>query len=293
MLPQTDLGNNGIKVSVLGFGAGKTGDLSISEKEIDTLLNKVIDSGINFIDTAKGYYASEDRIGKFLSHRRKDFILSTKVGYGIEGIPDWTYKCIIEGVEQALRTMKTDYIDVVHLHSCPLHTLKQGDVINALLKSKDEGKLRCVAYSGENSELEYAINSGLFSVVQTSVNIFDQGKLDELIPLAKSKNIGVIGKRPLGNTPWKFSERPLSDYSEIYWERMKKMQLDFGREWNEIALRFSLYSPGVSTCIAGSLNINHIIENISFALKGKLPDDLYNEIRNRFKSAADNWTGQV
>lgn len=293
MLPMRDLGNSGIKVSILGFGAGKTGDLSIPEKEVDRLLNTVLDCGINFIDTAKGYYASEERIGNFISHRRKDFILSTKVGYGIEGIPDWTYECIIAGVEQALRTMKTDFIDVVHLHTCPLHTLQQGEVINALHKCKEEGKVRCTAYSGENSELEYAITSGLFSVVQTSVNIFDQEKFDELIPLAKSKNIGVIGKRPLGNTPWKFSERPVSDYSEIYWERMKKMELDFGSEWNETALRFSLYSPGVSTCIVGSLNINHIIKNISFALKGKLPDDLYNEIRNRFKSAADNWTGQV
>lgn len=293
MLPKNYLGNTGIEVTILGYGAGQTGDLSIPEKEIEILLNSVIDNGINFIDTAKGYHASEERIGKFLSYRRKDFILSTKAGYGIEGIPDWTYECIIAGIEKALRTMKTDYIDVVHLHSCPLYILTQGDVINALHKCVNDGKVRCAAYSGENEELEFAVTSGLFTVVQTSINIFDQGKLDSLIPAAMNKNIGVIGKRALGNTPWKFSERPVNDYSEIYWERMKKMQLDFGNEWNEIALRFSLFTPGVTTCITGTRNINHIIENISYALKGKLPDDLYNEIRNRFRSSAENWRGQV
>ena len=60
-------------------------------------------NGVNLIDTARGYGLSEERIGRHLAHRRQDFLLSTKVGYGVEGLPDWTYDCIVGGVERALR----------------------------------------------------------------------------------------------------------------------------------------------------------------------------------------------
>lgn len=293
MLPLRVLGNTGINVTVLGFGAGQTGDHSTSEKEIELLLNSALDLGINFIDTARGYGASEERIGKYLSHRRGEFILSTKVGYGIEGIQDWTYDCIIAGVDEALRIMKTDFLDIVHLHSCPIGTLQYGEVINALHNTIESGKVRTAAYSGENEALQYAVQSGLFGSVQTSINIFDQKKLENIIPFAKEKNIGVIGKRALGNTPWKYSERPVNHYSEIYWERMKRMQMDFGEHWNETALRFSVFTEGISACITGTKNINHLKENVSYALKGPLSPELYLQIRNKFILNDDNWTGQV
>jgi aryl-alcohol dehydrogenase-like predicted oxidoreductase len=293
MLPVRSLGNTGIYVTVLGLGAGQTGDHSVPEKEIELLLNSALDLGINLIDTARGYGASEERIGKYLSHRRSEFVLSTKVGYGIQGFQDWTYDCITAGVDEALRIMKTDYLDIVHLHSCPIETLQYGEVINALHKAIESGKVRVAAYSGENEALEYSVQSGLFNSVQTSINIFDQKKLEKIIPSAKEKNIGVIGKRPLGNTPWIFSERPVNHYSEMYWERMKNMQLDFGDQWHETALRFSLFTEGVSSCITGTKSINHLKENVRHALKGPLSPDLYLQLRNKFIIHDDNWAGQV
>jgi aryl-alcohol dehydrogenase-like predicted oxidoreductase len=134
-------GNTGLEVSALGFGAGEIGDFNIDEKSVEKILNFALDNEINLIDTARGYYASEDRIGRFISNRRKEFILSTKVGYGIENEPDWSYSSVVKGVEEALVKLKTDYIDIVHLHSCSLEILNKGEVIEALLKTKKKEKL--------------------------------------------------------------------------------------------------------------------------------------------------------
>ena len=126
------LGKSGIKVSVLGFGAGHIGGYNLSELEVSHLLNSVVDLGINLFDTARAYGLSEERLGKHLCHRRNEVIISTKVGYGINGVADWSFDSIRLGIEEALVKLKTDYIDIVHLHSCSLEVLNRGEVIDAL-----------------------------------------------------------------------------------------------------------------------------------------------------------------
>ncbi|MHB1686616.1 MAG: aldo/keto reductase [Ignavibacteriaceae bacterium] len=293
IIEKRNFGNSGIKIFPLGFGAGHIGSNQLTEGEIDNLLNSVLDIGINLIDTARGYGASEERIGKYISHRRNEFILSTKVGYDIPGYSDWTYDCIIAGVNSALQILKTDYIDIVHLHSCPLGTLEYGEVINALQKTVDDGKVRVAAYSGENNELDFSIHSGRFGSVQTSINIFDQKNLDYILPEAKKRGIGVIAKRPVGNVPWQYQEQPYGKYAEEYWLRMKKMNLDFGESWLGTALRFTAFTEGVDTFIAGTSNLNHLKSNLKILENGPLPEEIYSHIRNTFKQNDDNWIGQV
>ncbi len=289
-----NLGKSDIKVSVLGYGAGHIGDDKLSEKEIDILLNNIADQGVNFFDTARGYGMSEERMGKYLANRRDELIYSTKVGYGIENQTDWTYGCVKEGINNALRNLKTDYIDIVHLHSCDLEILKNGEVIEALLDAKTEGKLRLAAYSGENQDLDYAINLGLFDVIQTSINIFDQNGIDKYIKNAKQRSMGIIAKRPLANVPWIYDEQPFGNYCEEYWIRMKEMALKYAKDdYAEIALRFSAFTEGVSTCIAGTTNLDHLKENIRILGKGALDESEYNYIRKQFENKEKNWIGQV
>ena len=156
-----DFGHTGLLVSPLGFGAMHINDHRTSEDEAGQLLNAVLDLGVNLIDTARGYGLSEARIGRHLAHRRNDFVLSTKVGYLVDGVPDWTYDCNVGGVERALRVMKTDWLDIVHLHSCPLHILDQDEVVRALDDCRSRGKLGVAAYSGDNAELSRAIADDL------------------------------------------------------------------------------------------------------------------------------------
>ena len=288
-----EYGNSGLKVSVVGFGAGQIGNNSQSEKEIEILLNHVLDSGINLIDSARSYGLSEERIGKYLSHRRDEFFISTKIGYGIKGVSDWSSDAIAKGVEEALKKYRTDRLDFVHLHSCPIETLLRGEVIDALEKMVEQGKVKVAGYSGENEALKYAVASGKFSGVQTSVNIFDQQDIDATLLDAKKNGLGVIAKRPTGNAPWRFNVKPTGHYCEEYWMRMKRMNLQINMDWQEAALRFSAYTGGVTSIITGTTNLKHLDENIKLVSQGKLPADIYNEIRNSFKFNDNNWRGQI
>lgn len=288
-----DFGNAGFKVSVVGFGAGQIGDRTHSEKEAENLLNHVLDSGINLIDTARSYGASEERIGKYLSHRRDEFFISTKVGYGVDGVSDWSFAAVTMGVEEALIKMKTDRIDIVHLHSCPIETLLRGEVVEALENLVAQGKVKVAAYSGENEALKYAVASGKFGGVQASVNIFDQRVIDGTLLDAKKNGVGVMAKRPTGNAPWRFFERPVGHYCEEYWKRMKRMNLQLMLDWQETALRFTAYAEGVCSIITGTTNIPHLDENIKIVSRGPLPDKCYSGIKNSFRCNDDNWRGQI
>lgn len=287
-------GNTGILVSPLGYGAGHIGSADLSDKEVEKILNVVVDKGINLIDTARGYNLSEERIGKFLSQKkRQDIVISTKVGYGVENVQDWTYDAVYKGIEEALKKLKTDYIDIVFLHSCERLVLVKGDVIHALEKAKEEGKIRTFGYSGENETLDFSVYTGRFSAIQTSINIFDQRVLHTSLAKAKQHSLGVIAKRPIGNAPWRFKEQPRGHYAEEYWLRMKAMDLDFKENWLETALRFTCFWYGVDSAIVGTTNLNHLDENIAAINKGKLNENLIQHLVTLFREKDKNWLGQI
>jgi len=287
-------GRTGLVVPALGFGAGHIGDPAMSEDDVGALLNGAVDAGVRLIDTARGYGMSEERIGRHLSWRRSDFVLSTKVGYDIAGTEDWTYECVARGVDVALGRLQTDWIDIVHLHSCPAATLERGDVIAALDDAVAAGKVRIAAYSGDNEDLEWAAGSGRFGSLQTSVNLFDQRVIDGGLRTAAERGIGVIAKRPVANAPWRFTERPVGDYCEPYWVRMQAMRLDPGAcEWQEFALRFAAYLPGVGSCIVGTRSLEHLVHNAELVARGPLAEDVVAGIRDAFRRNDDGWTGQT
>ena len=293
-MQQNAFGNTGLKVSALGFGAGQIGAESQDEADVSTILNTVLDCGITLIDTARGYGLSEERIGRHLANRRSEFVLSTKVGYGVAGKQDWSYDCIIAGVDEALLRMQTDVLDIVHLHSCPLDTLQAHDVIDALLRVKKEGKIRVAAYSGENAELAWAVKSAHFGSVECSVNLFDQASLHAVLPDAAAAGLGVIGKRPLGNAPWQFADRPIGNYCETYWRRMHALSLDtWGLPWDEFALRFAAHAPGVSSAIAGTTSIAHLKHNVEIVGRGALPAEAIAEITRRYREVGAGWPGEI
>ena len=283
-----------LTVSCIGLGAGQIGDASLSEAHIERLLNTALDLGIRLIDTARGYGLSEERIGRHLKHRRSDYLLSTKVGYGIPGLPDWTGETIAAGIEAALRLLQTDVIDIVHLHSCDLAVLQHGDVVPALLRAREQGKIRVAAYSGENEALAWAVHSGHFGGVECSVNLFDQGSLSPLLEDAAARGIGVIAKRPIGNAPWRFADRPVGDYAETYWQRMHELRYDnAGLAWDELALRFTTGLPSISCAITGTGSLDHLRHNVELAARGPLPHELQLALRARYAEVGATWRGEV
>jgi len=292
-IPQRGYGDTGMQVSLLGFGAGQIGDGQLEEGQVGRLLNEVLDLGITLIDTARGYGLSEERIGKHIAHRRGEYVLSTKVGYGVDGAADWTCDCILAGVERALRLMRTDHLDIAHLHSCPQETLERGEVIDALDRCVRDGNVRFAAYSGDNEPLDWALASGRFRGLMCSVNVFDQRAIDRVLALAGKRGIGVIAKRPIGNAPWLYPGRPTGQYCEPYWLRMKSMGLDFGADWADTALRFAAFTEGVTSCIVGGKNNDHVRANAASIASGPLAPGVVSRIRAAFAQRDDNWRGEV
>jgi aryl-alcohol dehydrogenase-like predicted oxidoreductase len=288
-------GNTGLTVSVLGLGAGHIGDAGASEDEVGHLLNAALDLGVTFVDTARGYGLSEERIGRHLAHRRGDFVLSTKGGYGADGAPDWSAEAVTLGIEQALRRMRTDVIDVFFLHSCPRDVLERGDVPGALLRAREQGKVRVAGYSGENEALAWAVESPLFGAIQCSVNLCDQRSLGREVPAAAGRGMGVVAKRPIANAPWRFAERPVGDYCETYWERLRAMGGDAlrdGRSWLELALGFAAFAPGVSTAILGTKTLANL-EAAARAVAAPMDDATVKRLEEAFRAHDAGWTGQV
>lgn len=292
MIPRRPYGRTGLMVSALGLGAGQIGDARLAEAGVASLLNAAVDASITLIDTAPSYGCSEERIGRHLASRRDDIVISTKFGYGIAGCEDWTESCITAGIEQALRMLRTDRIDIAHLHSCPRTTLERGDVIAALERARLEGKVRAIAYSGDNEDLACAVATGRFDGYMASLNICDQRVIDAVLPDIAAQ--GFIAKRPTANHPWRFNERPVGDYCEEYWLRWRAMELSsHGHDWGEIALRFALAPPQVSSAIIGTGSMAHLKQDIAWAEAGALDEDSFEELRAAFRQHDRNWTGQV
>lgn len=287
-------GRTGLLVSPLGLGAGRIGASDLSEAEVERLLNAALDEGVTLIDTAPSYGLSEERIGRHLARRRSEYVLSTKGGYGVPGVADWTGPVITAGIEAALRRLRTTWIDVFHLHSCPVETLERGEVIDALDAAVRAGKVRVSAYSGDSSPLSWAVRSGRFGSVMASVNLCDQRILDSDLPEALGAGLGVIAKRPLANAAWRFSERPVGDYAEVYWARLRAMGLDPGElAWDEMALRFAAFQPGVSSSIEGTASVEHLRRAARLIARGPLPADRVEALRAAFRRCDDGWVGQV
>lgn len=289
-------GQTGLRVTPLGFGAMHLNDGRVSEAEAGRMLNAVLDAGVNLIDTARGYGLSEERIGRHLAHRRHEFVLSTKVGYGIPGVPDWTHACILAGVDAALARLRCEQLDIVHLHSCPLLVLKRGEVTAALEACATAGKVRVIAYSGENAELDFALHSGRFASVQTSISLCDQANLGERLPALQARGLGVIAKRPIAGAVWQRTSRPEDHAEGEYWDRWQAMGLaDLPHEgsWNEVALRFTAHCAGVASSIVGTRDLAHFQQNLAWVEKGPLPPELLDQLQAAFWAHDQGWCGLI
>lgn len=286
-------GRSGLSVSALGLGAGEIGAATLDEQDVETLLRTAVDCGVTLIDTARSYGLSEERIGRFLAPVRDQVVLSTKVGYGVDGVPDWTGECVRLGIDRALGKLATDRIDIVHLHSCPIDVLERGDVVAALLEAKRAGKIRCAAYSGDNAPLAFAAASGQFDSLQLSWSLCDQHAA-AVIERAHQAGLGVIAKRPLANAPWRFDDRPVGHEAEPYWVRWRELGLDRGElPWDELAARFAAHYPGVSSAIVGTRQITHLCHNAEIVARGALPEAMVAAVRARFEAVGAGWPARI
>jgi len=200
-----------ITLSPLGFGAYQLGRIAgakyvsvgrpmPSEKEANELLNGVLDLGITLIDTAPAYGLSEERIGKYLSSRRDEYNLVTKVGeLTVNGKCsfDFTNKGMRASVENSLRALKTDHVDSLLVHAPPddLAMLHKSDAVETMLLLKEEGKTKTIGFSGKTIEAqrEALLWSDVMMIEYSAANQTNM----EIIKRADEQGIVVLFKKVL------------------------------------------------------------------------------------------------
>lgn len=291
-------GRTGLPVSPLGFGGAPIGLLETDQQQVSTILNQLLDDGVNLIDTAASYAGSEEAIGKAIGHRRNEYILVSKCGRHSDDLPgqDWSARLISATVDRSLKRLRTDWLDAMLLHSCDLETLKREEALEALVRARDAGKIRFVGYSGDNEAAAFAAAHPAVAVLEVSVNVVDQANIDTVIPVARKHDAGVIAKRPIANAAWRPPETQpgfYREYASDYHHRFQAMNLhlqDLDLEpgitaWAEVALRFTLSQPGVAAAIVGTTNPQNAHRNLHAAAQPPLSGRTIQRIRNAFERA--------
>jgi aryl-alcohol dehydrogenase-like predicted oxidoreductase len=290
------LGRTGLEVTALGYGAmelrGAPRARDITEAQAETILNKVLDAGINYIDTSIDYGLSEERIGRYISHRRSEYYLASKCGClvgaplaprGQRNAHVFTRDNVVAGVEQSLVRMKTDYLDVVQFHSSPSRrTLEEHGALEALLELKEAGKVRFVGMSGTLPHLTEHIAMGIFEVFQIPYSAVER-EHEAAIAAAAQKGAGIVirgGAAKGAPTEGK--------QAGLQWERWRQARLDDlldGMTPMEFILRFTFTNPDLDTTIVGTINPAHLQTNLDILAQGPLRPDLYEEAKRRLAAA--------
>ena len=311
-IPTRVLGRTGAKVPVLGYGAmelrgqfsGQASQLSgpaITDQDAGRLLNELLDAGISLIDTSVDYGRSEELIGRYLSSRRSEYFLASKCGCPLSlspgesllGAHDFSAANVRADVEQSLRRLQTDHLDLVQVHLSPSRSeMEAGGTIDALEGLRAAGKIRFTGMSGTLPNLPDHIDMGVFDVFQIPYSAL-QPDHDELITRAADAGAGVLIRgavaRGTASEDKHWTVQPLSSSGPSAQDRWEAAGLDElleeGMSRHEFILRFTLSHPALSSTIVGTSSLDHLRGNLAIAEKGPLPADLYQRAKDALQPA--------
>ncbi len=296
-LEKRTLGRTGMDVTALGYGAmelrGAPRGREVSTDQASSILNAVLDSGINYIDTSIDYGHSEEFIGQYISGRRGDYFLASKCGCLVgdaaaaappPGSPNrhvFTRENIVAGVEQSLRRMKTDYLDVVQFHGSPSkETLEENGSIEAVTDLKRQGKVRFIGMSSTLPNITDHITMGVFDVFQIPYSAL-QREHEQVIADASKAGAGIVIRGGVARGG------PGKEQGD-FWAAWQKAGVDGlldGMTRMEFVFRFTISHPDLDTTIVGTINPAHLKDNLSALAKGPLPPAVYAEAKKRLDAA--------
>ena len=296
------LGRTGLRVSVVGLGAWEIGGAAtltferlgaiahgyghVDDREAIELVHRCQDLGINFVDTAPIYGDghSEELLGKALEGRRHRWIVATKGGHGATEGQAWTdfsEARILSQIDESLRRLRTDHVDVYLLHGPTPEDIARGGCLSALSKLKAAGKARFVGVSlGRNDVGLELCQRGVVDVLQQSISLTSTAAIVRLLPAARAAGVGIVARGAFasGFLTGAVSDRTAfaDDDRRSWMDEGYKVQLTdladrlrelvtTDRTLAQLCIRFVLDQPGVSTVIAGSKSIEHMAENAATA----------------------------
>ena len=296
------LGGTGADVTMLSYGAmelrGGPRGPEIADEDAGRLLNAVLDAGLSLIDTSPDYGRSEELIGTYIGHRRDEFFLASKCGCPLE-LPaatpppyphDYSPGNVRADVEQSLRRLRTDHLDLVQVHMSPSQaTLGENHTVDTLKDLQAEGKVRFTGMSGILPNLRDHVAMGVFDVFQIPYSAVQRDH-EDLVTAAADAGAGTFIRGGVArgaaseDKNWRIG--PLSQEpgaGQRNWETSGIADLlsEAGLTSMEFVLRFTLSHPGLSTTIVGTSDPAHLAGNIAVAERGPLPADLYEEARKR------------
>ena len=296
-LPTSVLGRTGLKVTRLSFGAMEVrgsriwNGRPVTDQQAETILNTVLDEGINFIDTANDYGRSEEFIGKYIAHRRDEYFLATKCGCTVVRRDDntddtphvWTRDNLFRGLEESLQRMKTDYIDIMQLHNPSVEDTEKNHLVEALKEMQAQGKVRFIAISTTLPHLPVYLDWGVFDTFQIPYSALERDH-EGWISRSAEAGIGTIIRGGVAR-----GEVGVGLGNEDRWKKFEEAKLDElldpGESRTAFLLRFTLSHPQVNTTIVGTLYPEHLQENLAATRKGPLPADVYEEAKQRLDRA--------
>ena len=284
------LGKTNELISVLGFGASPLGnvfDVCDEQEGIDTV-HYAIDHGVNFFDVSPfyGITLAETRLGKALLGKRKDIFLATKCGrYDLRAF-DFSAKRIMESIDESLQRLQTDYVDLFQLHDIEFVSKEQilNEAMPAIEKIKASGKARFIGITGlpvrylaeiaRQVALDTVLSWAHYNLLQDEIN-------DELVPLSKEKNFGLMNAAPL-------LQRVLSDAALPEWHNAPKQMLavqpalleickKYGVRLSDVAMRYAMDHPAITTTIVGMNHLSNIQQNVA-AVDFKIPAGILDEL---------------
>lgn len=295
------LGRTGTDVTILGYGAmelrGQPHGPPTADEDAGQLLNEVLDAGINLIDTSPDYGGSEELIGRYVGHRRDEYFLASKCGCLLGPPPpgarppfphDWSAANVRADVEQSLRRLGTDRLDLVQVHMSPSRAqVEADDTVPTLLALRDEGKVRFIGMSGILPNLPDHIAMDVFEVFQIPYSAV-QREHEDLITAAAATGAGTLirggAARGTASEDKNWTVQPLSSSGPPAQDRWQAAGLDKllddGMSRHEFMLRFTLSHPALSSTIVGTSSLDHLRGNLAIAEKGPLPADLYQRAKD-------------
>ena len=281
------LGRTSLRVSEVGFGAMTIGGEvfgATDDQESLRALHRAIDLGINFIDTADAYGRghSEELLAQVLKTRRNEVILATKGGNQFtvrQGLRNFDPDYITSALEQSLKRLQIETIDLYQLHNPSAEVMRRGDIFARLDRFKREGKIRFYGVSLEKTaDGIVAIETGKPDTLQVVYNILHQDPEEQLFPLAQQEHIGIIARVPLERGVLSGRFTSTAEFAQRDWRRgvfpdealmqvhaaVEKLQFLVEGEvptLAQAALRFVLCHPAVSTMIPGIRTVKQAEDN--------------------------------
>jgi aryl-alcohol dehydrogenase-like predicted oxidoreductase len=301
----TTLGKTGLTVSVAGLGCGgfsKIGQgTGCTESESVNIVRQALDAGINFIDTAASY-GTETIVGKAIKNRnREEIVISTKTQIN-DSEELKSSKDIIFSLEESLKKLGTDYVDVFHLHGVSpwMYDHAIDEIVPLILREREKGKFRYLGITetasadAEHDTLKKAVQEDCFEVMMVAFHMMHQSARDTIFPYTKAKGIGVLDMFAVRLV---FSQMDLlkktvddlvAEGKLPSWLGDKENPLDFlihpdgAPSVVDAAYRFCRHEPGTDVILFGTGNPDHLKANVESINSGPLPQDDLKKIKDLF-----------